>query len=113
MKWFNLFLNVSTKKTKKLSLHKIVLEQHLVLLYYVPNRGKRTILGIEFIITAIASYVYSKYNQSIHEHQLSHTTLGWKGVNHLRYFDWAFITPLMLISLSLLFMNSEKYLFRF
>jgi len=75
---------------------------------YVPSREKRTILGIEFIITAIASYVYSKYNDSIDEHNLSHTTtLGWKGVNHLRYFDWAFTTPLMLISLSLLLsMNS-------
>jgi len=75
---------------------------------YVTNSKKRTILGIEFAITAIASYIYSKYNDSLDTYRLTHaTTLGWEGVNKLRYLDWSITTPLMLISLSLLLsMNS-------
>lgn len=75
---------------------------------YVQNTNKRIILGIEFIITAVASYIYSRYNDTIDKNQLSHTKLfGWEEINKLRYVDWSITTPLMLVSLCLLLsMNS-------
>ena len=70
--------------------------------FFVKSPGMRKILWIETAICGVASYIYAKYNDSIDTYNLSHTrTLGWDGVNKLRYIDWAITTPLMLISLTL------------
>ena len=65
--------------------------------------NKRNILWIETLITSIASSIYYLYNKAIDNSNLTHKkTLGWQNINKLRYLDWAFTTPLMLISLMLL-----------
>ena len=71
--------------------------------FFLKSNNKRNILWIETIITAIASSIYYLYNKSIDKYNLTHKkTLGWENINKLRYLDWAFTTPLMLISLILL-----------
>jgi len=70
--------------------------------FFVKTPNMRKILWVETIICGFASYIYAQYNDSIDTYNLSHTrTLGWAGVNKLRYIDWAVTTPLMLISLTL------------
>ena len=70
--------------------------------FYVKSDQMRQILLLECLITGFAAYIYSFYNKEIDEKGLTHESpSGWRGINRLRYIDWSFTTPLMLISLSL------------
>uniref|UniRef100_A0A6C0JIG9 Bacteriorhodopsin-like protein n=1 Tax=viral metagenome TaxID=1070528 RepID=A0A6C0JIG9_9ZZZZ len=76
---------------------------------FVKTTSMRNILWIESTITGSAAFVYLYYNEAIDAYNLCHeNTLGWEGINQLRYIDWAITTPLMLISLTLILsMNSS------
>ena len=68
------------------------------ILFFYRKGTTRTILGIESMITGIASCVYYVYLQRIKT-----DGFGLNGLIPLRYLDWLFTTPLMLLSISYLF----------
>jgi len=58
----------------------------------------RHILSLEATITLIASYFYSLFKK----------TNDWSQITKLRYLDWAFTTPLMLLALCLVLSHNSK-----
>jgi bacteriorhodopsin len=61
----------------------------------------RHILSVEATITLIAAYFYTIFISK-------HITGNWSQITQLRYLDWAFTTPLMLLALCLILSHNSK-----
>jgi bacteriorhodopsin len=72
-----------------------------VLFFVYPQY--QTLFTIEVVISAIAALIYY-----IMIHKAAAPTIDWKGIYDLRYLDWTFTTPLMLVSLSIILSLGKK-----
>jgi len=72
--------------------------------FFFSNKTIRTILSLETTICLVAAFYYYIFIRRINSEQ----NINWKDLTQIRYADWIFTTPMMLISLSyLLSMNSD------
>jgi bacteriorhodopsin len=99
----NLKKTVYTQKTVKITYYFLIAAFILAFVTsFVVKPQQRLILWLECVITGFAAYIYSNYMNAINTYNSTHTqTLGWAGIDRLRYVDWTITTPLMLVSLSL------------
>lgn len=72
--------------------------------FFFSNKTIRTILSLETAICLVAAFYYYIFVRRIDSEQ----NINWTALTQIRYADWIFTTPMMLISLSyLLAMNSD------
>jgi len=75
----------------------------LILFIVVPPR--RPFFLLEMTITGMAAFVYYHILQHVNQ-----KNIDWRSIIDLRYLDWTFTTPIMLVSLMLLLSNSVSEL---
>jgi len=68
----------------------------------VKSTGPRTVLILECIISSIACTIYYFMSNAVHGKVASGEPIEWSDVVQLRYLDWSFTTPLLLVSLCLI-----------
>ena len=72
--------------------------------FFFKNKKILTVLKLEIEVCLVASIFYFILIQKVN----SGTTVDWKGLTDLRYADWFFTTPVMLVSLAyFLSINSD------
>lgn len=70
--------------------------------FFFTNKKVRTVLKLETAVCVVASIFYFIFLQKVN------SQVDWKGLTDLRYADWFFTTPMMLISLAyFLSINSD------
>lgn len=67
----------------------------------------RNILSLEACIAIIAAYFYSVFKRKTNTPG-SDGSINWKEITQLRYIDWAFTTPMMLLGLCLILAHHSK-----
>jgi bacteriorhodopsin len=67
----------------------------------------RNILSLEACIAIIAAYFYSVFKRKT-ESSRDSGSINWKEITQLRYIDWAFTTPMMLLGLCLILAHHSK-----
>jgi bacteriorhodopsin len=66
----------------------------------------RNILSLEACIAIIAAYFYSIFKRKTNTGSIE--SIDWKEITQLRYIDWAFTTPMMLLGLCLILAHHSK-----
>ena len=72
--------------------------------FFFTNKKIQTVLKLETAVCVVASIFYFIFIQKVN----SESNIDWKGLTDLRYADWFFTTPMMLVSLAyFLSINSD------
>jgi bacteriorhodopsin len=72
--------------------------------FFFTNKKIQTVLKLETAVCVVASIFYFIFIQKVN----SESNIDWKGLTDLRYADWFFTTPIMLVSLAyFLSINSD------
>jgi bacteriorhodopsin len=73
--------------------------------FFVSNKKYLTILHLETMICVVASIFYFVFLQKV----AAPGTVDWQSLTQIRYADWFFTTPMMLVSLAIFFaINSNS-----